>query len=102
MEKPRPEEAPSDWGISGTYVLTPGIFDCLRRTPPGKSDEIQLTDGLRLLRAEEAVYGYAFEGRRYDIGTKIDWMKAHLELSLLRKEFRGPLEAVMREWLHDA
>ena len=101
VEKPRPEEAPSDWGISGTYVLTPRIFDCLRRTPPGKNNEIQLTDALRLLREEEAVYGYAFEGRRYDIGTKVDWLKAHLELSLMRKEFRGPLEAFMREWLHD-
>jgi UTP--glucose-1-phosphate uridylyltransferase len=99
VEKPLPEEAPSDWGISGTYVLTPRIFDCLRRTPPGKGNEIQLTDALRLLRAEETVYGYAFEGRRYDIGTKVDWLKAHLELSLMRKEFRVPLEALMREWL---
>jgi len=101
VEKPRPEEAPSDWGISGTYVLTPRIFDCLRRTPPGRNNEIQLTDALRLLRKEEAVYGYAFEGRRYDIGTKVDWLKAHLELSLMRKEFRAPLEAFIREWIHD-
>ncbi len=102
VEKPSPEEAPSDWGISGTYVLTPAIFNALRATPPGKNGEVQLTDALRLRMKEDPVYGYAFEGRRYDIGTKLDWMRAHIELSLLRDEFRGPLVQSMKEWLKDA
>ncbi|MFQ5803760.1 MAG: UTP--glucose-1-phosphate uridylyltransferase GalU [Candidatus Methylomirabilales bacterium] len=102
VEKPAPEEAPSDWGISGTYVFTPRIFDALERTPPGLKGEVQLTDALRLLKEEEPVYGYVFQGRRYDIGTKLDWFKAHLELTLMREEFRGPLVRFMKEWLNGA
>lgn len=102
VEKPALEEAPSDWGISGTYVLSPRIFEALRRTPPGRKGELQLTDGLRTLKEEEPVYGYLFEGRRYDIGTKLDWFRAHLELTLMRDEFRGPLVAFLKEWLQGA
>ena len=102
VEKPRPEDAPSDWGLSGTYVLTPGIFDALRRTPPDRRGEVQLTDALRLLKEEEPIYGYVFEGRRYDIGTKLDWFKAHLELTLMREEFREPLVQFMKEWFNGA
>ncbi len=101
-EKPDPDDAPSNWGIAGTYVLTPGIFESIKRTPPGRNDEIQLTDALRILRKEEPVYGYEFEGRRYDIGTKLDWLKAHLELTLMREEFRDPLVQFMKEWLKGA
>ena len=102
VEKPQADDAPSDLGISGTYVLTPGIFDCIRRTKPNAGDEVQLTDALRLLGKEEPIYGYLFEGRRYDIGTKLDWILAHLELSLARDEFREPLMAFMRERLRGA
>jgi len=102
VEKPQAEDAPSDLGISGTYVLTPRIFDCVRRTPPNAGNEVQLTDALRLLSQEEPIYGYLFEGRRYDIGTKLDWILAHLELSLARDEFREPLMAFMRERLRGA
>ena len=102
VEKPSPEEAPSDWGISGTYVLTPRIFRALAHTPPGKNGEIQLTDALKLLMEEEPLSGYVFQGRRYDIGTKLDWFKAHLELTLLREEFREPLTQFMKEWLRGA
>jgi UTP--glucose-1-phosphate uridylyltransferase len=63
---------------------------------------VQLTDALRLLRKEERIYGYVFEGRRYDIGTKLDWMKAHFELTLMREEFRDPLMRFMKEWLDGA
>ena len=99
VEKPSPSEAPSDWGISGTYVLRPSIFGALDRTTPGLNGEIQLTDALRLLMEDEPIYGYVFEGRRYDIGTKLDWFKAHLELTLNRDEFRAPLTRFMKEWL---
>ena len=100
VEKPEPDDAPSDWGISGTYVLTPRIFDCIKRTSPDPRGELQLTDALRLLKEEEPVYGYMFDGRRYDIGTKLDWFRAHLELTLMRDEFRGPLRQFMKEWLN--
>ena len=102
VEKPEPSEAPSHWGISGTYVLTPAIFDRIRRTPSGKNGEIQLTDALRSQIEEAPVFGYAFEGKRYDIGTKLDWMKAHMELSLMRGDFRGPLLDSMKGWIEDA
>ena len=54
------------------------------------------------MKEEEPIYGYVFEGRRYDIGTKLDWFKAHLELTLMREEFQGPLARFMKEWLKDA
>lgn len=100
VEKPSPEEAPSNWGISGTYVLAPEIFASLKRTAPDRRGELQLTDALQgLQEVNEPVYGYAFQGRRYDIGTKLDWLKAHLELSLMREEFREPLVQVIMHWL---
>jgi UTP--glucose-1-phosphate uridylyltransferase len=99
VEKPGPEKAPSNLGISGRYLLTPGIFDCIRATPPGWGGEIQLTDALRKLLDTEPLYAYRFEGKRYDIGTKLDWMQAHLILSLERHEYRDPLLATMRELL---
>ncbi len=99
VEKPSPEEAPSDLGISGTYVLTPGIFAALRNTRPDKKGEIQLTDALRLLRQREKVYAYEFQGRRYDIGTKLDWIKTHLELLMRDPEFQGPVREFMAELL---
>lgn len=99
VEKPSPEEAPSDLGISGTYVLTPGIFAALRNTKADKKGEIQLTDALRLLRRREKIYAYEFQGRRYDIGTKLDWIKTHLELLMRDPEFRGPVREFMVELL---
>ncbi len=100
VEKPAPKNAPSDLGISGTYVLTPAIFGCLRRTKPGKNGEIQLTDALKLLLQEEGVYAYEFQGRRYDIGTKMDWFKTHLELILRDEEFSGPAREFMADLLN--
>ncbi len=100
IEKPTPEEAPSDLGISGTYVLTPAIFDAIRQTPPGKNGEVQLTDALRILLRDEPLYGYRFEGRRFDIGTKLDWFRAHVELTLMHDEFREPARRILEELLH--
>jgi UTP--glucose-1-phosphate uridylyltransferase len=99
VEKPSPSEAPSDLGISGTYVLTPSIFDAIRKTPPGNGGEIQLTDALRILLRTEPVYAYRFHGRRYDIGTKIDWFRAHVELTLNDAEFGGAAKRFLEELL---
>ncbi len=99
VEKPSPEEAPSDLGISGTYVLSPGIFGALRKTRPGKKGEIQLTDALKILKQREKVYAYEFVGRRYDIGTKLDWIKTHIELLMHDPEFQGPVREFMVDLL---
>jgi UTP--glucose-1-phosphate uridylyltransferase len=93
VEKPLPEEAPSNLGIIGRYVLTPAIFDAIERTPPGKGNEIQLTDALRLVR--EKRYGYVYRGRRYDIGNKLDWLKSNIELSLADERFKDALETFL-------
>jgi len=90
VEKPLPEEAPSNLGIIGRYILTPAIFDAIERTPPGKGNEIQLTDALCLVR--ERIYAYVYRGRRYDIGNKLDWIKSNIELSLTDERFKSELE----------
>ena len=79
----------------GRYVLTPGIFDALRRTTPGAGGEIQLTDAIGLLAAEERVFALPFEGGRYDVGNPLDAMKAQVELALARDDI-GP---ALRPWL---
>ena len=93
VEKPAPEDAPSNLAAIGRYVLTPEIFDCLRRTQPGVGGELQLTDAINLLAQEQAVYEYVFEGGRFDVGNKIDYLKATIELAIDRddigKEFRS-------------
>ncbi len=96
IEKPSLEEAPSNLAIFGRYILTPEIFDCLERTPPGRNNEIQLTDALRLLLAEQNIYAYKVEGKRYDIGSKIDWLKANIEIALARGDLREDLMDYLR------
>jgi UTP--glucose-1-phosphate uridylyltransferase len=86
IEKPRPEDAPSDLAIIGRYVLTPKIFEKLEQTPRGAGGEIQLTDAIEALMAEQDVYAYAFEGRRFDAGTTMGWLKASVELALERPD----------------
>ena len=82
VEKPRPEHAPSNLAVVGRYLLTPGIYDKLATTGRGAGGEIQLTDGIAALLAEEAVYAYAFEGRRYDCGSKLGYLEATVEFGL--------------------
>ena len=84
VEKPSPEETPSNLAAIGRYVLTPEIFDAIRGTPPGAGGEIQLTDALASLAREQAVYAYRFEGTRYDIGKKLDYLRAMVELAVSR------------------
>jgi len=99
VEKPLPEEAPSNLGIIGRYILTPAIFDAIERTPPGKGNEIQLTDALRIVR--EKRYGYVYRGRRYDIGNKLDWLKSNIALSLADERFNNELKNFLQSLMGD-
>jgi UTP--glucose-1-phosphate uridylyltransferase len=98
VEKPEPHEAPSNLAIIGRYVLTPKIFEKLEQTPRGSGGEIQLTDAIEALMQEQDVYGYAFDGVRYDAGTTMGWLKASVELALQRQdigiEFRQYLQTL--------
>jgi UTP--glucose-1-phosphate uridylyltransferase len=99
VEKPAPEEAPSNLGVMGRYVLTPGIFDAIARTPPGRGGEIQLTDAIKLLLESEAVHGFTFSEGRFDVGNKMDYLRATVEFALERDDlgpgFRDYLRALM-------
>jgi UTP--glucose-1-phosphate uridylyltransferase len=97
VEKPKPEEAPSNLAAIGRYVLTPEIFDAIRSTPPDAGGEVQLTDAIGLLAKEQAVYAHIFEGTRYDIGKKLDYLRATVELAAEREDL-GP---GFREFLAD-
>jgi UTP--glucose-1-phosphate uridylyltransferase len=96
VEKPTRGEAPSNLAIIGRYILTPKIFDKLEQTQRGAGGEIQLTDALEALMQEQAVYGYEFEGTRYDCGTTMGWLKASVELALQRPELAAELRPYLR------
>src|SRR5271169_1033331 len=82
VEKPKPENAPSNLAITGRYVLPSSIFDCLERTKPGAGGEIQLTDAMRILAKEQGLWAYIYEGISYDAGDKLGFLKATVELAL--------------------
>ncbi|HEX9124642.1 MAG TPA: UTP--glucose-1-phosphate uridylyltransferase GalU [Actinomycetota bacterium] len=86
VEKPDPKEAPSNLAAIGRYVLTPEIFDALRETQPGRGGEIQLTDAINLLAQGQAVYAYTFEDGRFDVGNKLDYLRATIELASERDD----------------
>ncbi|MFY9270062.1 MAG: UTP--glucose-1-phosphate uridylyltransferase GalU [Candidatus Manganitrophaceae bacterium] len=98
VEKPSTEEAPSDLAVIGRYVLTPDVFDLLEKTPPGKNNEIQLTDALRELSRLRPIYGCRIEGKRFDAGDKLGFLKATVEMGLknpeLGVEFRQYLKGL--------
>jgi UTP--glucose-1-phosphate uridylyltransferase len=86
VEKPAPEKAPSNLGVVGRYVVTPSIFKHIDQLQPGAGGEYQLTDAIQSLLKQEAVYAYAYEGVRYDCGSKIGFLKATVELALRHPE----------------
>ena len=88
VEKPTVEEAPSRLAVLGRYVITPEIFAILEQTAPGRGGEIQLTDALKVLAKEQAMYAYDFVGRRYDVGDKQGYLEATVEYALRRPELR--------------
>ncbi len=89
VEKPAMEEAPSNVAILGRYIITPQIFNILENTAPGKGGEIQLTDALKTLITQEAMYAYNFEGKRYDVGDKLGFLQATIEFALKKDELRS-------------
>jgi UTP--glucose-1-phosphate uridylyltransferase len=89
IEKPKPADAPSDLAVVGRYVFTPEIFDALDRTKPGVGGEIQLTDAIAILLEGQPVHGFVFEHGRFDIGKKLDYLRATVELALDRDDL-GP------------
>ena len=97
IEKPDPAEAPSNLVIAGRYVFTPEIFDKLENVPTGVNNEVQLTDAMRLLLRDQEMYGYKFDGQRYDIGNKLDFIKTNLLFGLQRPEFSEDLKMWIKE-----
>jgi len=86
VEKPEPQDAPSTLAVVGRYILTPKIFECLENVKPGNGGEIQLTDGIAKLLEDEKILSYRFEGKRFDCGSKLGFMKANVELALKHPE----------------
>ncbi len=101
VEKPEPDQAPSQLAIPGRYVLSPTIFDILRKTPPGKGGEIQLTDGLKTLAEREKLLAYSFEGTRYDTGDRIGYIDATLAFALKRPDLADDVRALMKRHLEN-
>ncbi|EEA84702.1 UTP--glucose-1-phosphate uridylyltransferase [Peptacetobacter hiranonis DSM 13275] len=97
VEKPDSDKAPSNIAILGRYIITPEIFDILSDLPPGKGDEIQLTDALKELSKKEAMYAYDFEGRRYDVGDKLGFLEATVDFALKRDELKDGFIDYLRD-----
>ena len=96
VEKPRPHEAPSELAIIGRYVLTPDVFAILAETPPDGRGEIQLTDALRTLSSRRPMYAVAFEGKRFDTGDKLGFLKATVEFALARPDLADDFRAYLK------
>ena len=107
VEKPAPEEAPSNWIVIGRYVCDPAIFDVLRETPPGRGGEIQLTDALRTLAMDDrsiageggGVHGVLFRGRRYDTGNKLDYLRTQIQFACDRPDIAPEFVPWLRSYL---
>jgi UTP--glucose-1-phosphate uridylyltransferase len=102
VEKPDPAEAPSNLAVIGRYVLSPSIFEVLRHTPPGRGNEIQLTDAMQTLIASEPMHGVVFHGRRYDTGDRADYLKAVVRLAVEREDIGPEFLAWLREFVGSA
>ena len=97
VEKPAREEAPSRMAVLGRYIIKPQIFEILAQTKPGKGGEIQLTDALKVLARQDAVYAYDFIGQRYDVGDKLGFLKATVEFALRREDLGADFKAYLQE-----
>jgi UTP--glucose-1-phosphate uridylyltransferase len=97
VEKPRPEDAPSNLASVGRYVFTPKIFDAIRSTAAGVGGELQLTDAIRLIAQQQGAYAYVHPGRIFDVGNKLDYLRASIELALGRDDLAKPLKEFLQE-----
>lgn len=97
IEKPDVDRAPSNLAIAGRYILTPEIFDAIDKTERGKGNEIQLTDALRLMMKHDNIVSVTIEGKRYDIGNKLDFLKTTVEFALKRPEFAEPFKEFLKD-----
>jgi UTP--glucose-1-phosphate uridylyltransferase len=96
VEKPAPEAAPSRLAVSARYVLSPAIFDHLKKVPVGKGGELQLTDAMASLMPQEPLHGLRFDGQRHDIGNKLDFIKANIHFGLLRDDIAPALRSYLK------
>lgn len=96
VEKPEPDQAPSNLVIASRYIFTPAIFSALERTVRGKGNEIQLTDAMKIMLTEQPFYALRFAGRRFDLGNKLEFLKSTVEFGLRREEFREPFLAFLK------
>lgn len=101
IEKPSMEEAPSRFAALGRYVITPDVFEVLEQTKPGKGEEIQLTDALRVMARNGSVYAYNFTGKRYDTGNKLGYLKATVEFALRRPDLGPQFREYLKKLLAD-
>ena len=97
MEKPKPEEAPSNLGVVGRYILTPRIFELIRKVPRGAGGEYQLTDAIAALLPYEKVFAYQFDGKRYDCGSKLGYLQANVEYALRHSDVGQEFRAYLRQ-----
>jgi len=97
IEKPSPEEAPSDLGVIGRYILTPEIFNVLEHIPFGRGGELQLTDALNRLAQMNTVYAYEFKGKRYDAGDKLGYLKANVMYGLKHPKLKKPFKQFLKD-----
>lgn len=100
IEKPSPDQTASRLAVSARYVLSPAIFDHLKKVPVGKGGELQLTDAMASLMSDEPLHGLQFSGRRHDIGNKLDFIKANIHFGLLRGDIAPELRAYIAELAH--
>lgn len=100
VEKPNPDNAPSDLAIIGRYLLTPEIFDVLEKTKPGKGNEVQLTDAIDTLNKTQRVFAREFKGDRYDVGNKFGWIQTNIEYGLRHPEVKDALRSYIKDLSH--
>jgi UTP--glucose-1-phosphate uridylyltransferase len=101
VEKPKPADAPSNLAVVGRYILTPAIFDKLEKIGRGAGGEIQLTDGIAALLADEPIFSYAFEGKRYDCGSKLGYLEATVEFALKHTNLGDQFAAYLAKLVAD-
>lgn len=97
VEKPSIAEAPSNLAVMGRYILPPEIFTILDTLPPGKNNEIQLTDAIKILNQRQQVYGFVYEGKRYDVGNKEGFLEATVDFALMRSDLHDSFAAYLKE-----